>query len=857
MTNLIFLISGVSGLTYQIVWVRMFGQFFGNSVFSAAFVTGIFMLGLGLGAYLGGVLADTQIQERKNTGLKLYIWAEVFIGVWGLGLSFLFPEFERISAILSTYTQSADNWFYLSTFSHTVRYIIAFLLVFPSTFAMGATLTALIRHISRFNMEYISWKIALLYGFNTVGAALACVAVDFLLIPYLGLQSTQHVAVLLNFIAVYLAQRLLKNAINAPTSPASIVSNFSAKLTSAYVSLFLSGIAGMGLEIVWFRFLSSAFGQKRTVFSILIGTILFFMWLGSSFAGWLSRKNFDPIKILIGTQAVLVVSVVLGFATFAHSTTANEFILVALPTIKVLALPAFCMGMLYPIGNSILQKEYGSVGKVAGLLYLYNTVGGIFGALGAGFIFIPLLGMQGAVLLLLSLSVVSALVFFRATHVRLWSRSSLGLTASLMLVIAASFVYWIRLPEHFLVLHSFEQRSTLAKYFQEQSLIAVDEGAQENIVVLEVPDDGEGRRRLYINGQIISASTEGAQRYMRAFSHIPLLGLDNPENVLVICFGVGNTAHAASLHESVRRIDVVDISASVLRHGKYFQKFNDNILIDPRTQVYVNDGRQHLRMVPSGTFDLITLEPPPLSFAGVESLYSYEFYKLAYSALKSGGYISHWLPIWHLPSEVSVSIIATFFSIFPNGVLLSGEVGDLIMVGRKDGSTALDIEKVMKRIEDRPKVLRDLQKNNLGTAIELAGTFVADQKHILQITRDSILIRDNFPQMEYAALFANQFRVPLKIYDEENYRRWCKNCDDYLEKEQGGSLQSYLSILKTMRHHSSYIYGEQLSPTKIPALPFSLTKEEYEKTLRSSSYLQRIATRWWPKFTVENSDTSK
>ena len=34
----------------------------------------------------------------------------------------------------------------------------------------------------------------------------------------------------------------------------------------------------------------------------------------------------------------------------------------------------------------------------------------------------------------------------------------------------------------------------------------------------------------------------------------------DPRDVLVICFGVGSTAHAASLHSSVKTLEVVDLS---------------------------------------------------------------------------------------------------------------------------------------------------------------------------------------------------------------------------------------------------------------------------------------------------------
>jgi spermidine synthase len=53
--------------------------------------------------------------------------------------------------------------------------------------------------------------------------------------------------------------------------------------------------------------------------------------------------------------------------------------------------------------------------------------------------------------------------------------------------------------------------------------------------------------------------------------HIPLLAMDSPERVLVRGFGVGNTAHAATLHTSVSRVDIADLSPHSLEHAGYFR----------------------------------------------------------------------------------------------------------------------------------------------------------------------------------------------------------------------------------------------------------------------------------------------
>jgi spermidine synthase len=68
---------------------------------------------------------------------------------------------------------------------------------------------------------------------------------------------------------------------------------------------------------------------------------------------------------------------------------------------------------------------------------------------------------------------------------------------------------------------------------------------------------------------------------------------------MIIGFGVGNTVHAATLHPSVRRVDVADLSRHVLVHADYFKAANAGVLNDSRVAVYINDGRQHLHLQPA------------------------------------------------------------------------------------------------------------------------------------------------------------------------------------------------------------------------------------------------------------------
>src|SRR5262249_44145201 len=171
---------------------------------------------------------------------------------------------------------------------------------------------------------------------------------------------------------------------------------------------------------------------------------------------------------------------------------------------------------------------------------------------------------------------------------------------------------------------------------------------------------------------------------MRALAHIPLLCIDQPRNVLVIGFGVGNTTHAATLHPSVRRVEVAELSRQILDHASYFKDANRDVLSDPRVAVYVNDGRQHLQMQPAASYDVIALEPSPIAHAGVGALYSTEFYRVVRSSLKPKGYISQWLPAYQVPATTTLAMIRAFVEVFPQAVLLSGAQPNLLLLGAND-----------------------------------------------------------------------------------------------------------------------------------------------------------------------------
>jgi len=199
--HLLFFCSGLSGLLYQVVWVRQFGHVYGNTIHSASMVVAIFMLGLGAGGYLLGTWADRRYQSRPDSLVRAYAVLETLIAGWGLLISLLLPYLAAVVARLSSYGTGPVGWHELTMVSYLSRAAIAVGLLAPMTVLMGGTFTVLVRAQVRSDLGSSGWRIALLYGTNTLGAASGAFLTDFVLIPQLGLLVTQFVAVALNLVA--------------------------------------------------------------------------------------------------------------------------------------------------------------------------------------------------------------------------------------------------------------------------------------------------------------------------------------------------------------------------------------------------------------------------------------------------------------------------------------------------------------------------------------------------------------------------------------------------------------------------------------------------------------------------------
>ena len=831
MIYLLFFLSGLSGLIYQVVWVRVFGNVFGNTIYSASIVIAVFMLGLGVGSYFVGAWADRRYAHHPDTLLRAYGHVEIAIAAMGLGIAVALPHLGAVSALVSSYVRDASGWYVLSPGSYVARASIAIVLLTPITLLMGGTLTLLIRHLVRSDLAIGGWRIAELYGINTLGAATGALLTDFALVPAWGLWSTQLIAVGLNVVAGvgawYLARP--RHEVRRPKGlrlpqqgrPTHDRPPLGSRKASAFrgdqtddqelpadhggravaltsLALLLSGVAALGMEILWFRHFSILLGGFRAVFSLLLTLILLGIGLGALIGGAVHRRTGRPAEWLMLAQGLFVSSTLYGLAAadvepinrtaVAGTGALAELWFNAKPMLAEVAFPALLMGFAFPLANAVIQRTETTVGRRAGILYLANTAGAVAGSLAAGFLLLPAAGLQRSTTILMVVAALSIVPLYFAGPSQLptpnsttpnsrWGKLGVGILGvgsssafvAALAIAGVALGLWLRLP-----LGHVTMRALGAPAADERRLL-VSDGLTELIAVAEAPGRG---RTLYTNGHAMSSTLPLSQRYMRALAHLPLLSMDRPTDVLVIGFGVGNTTHAATLHPSVERVELADLSRDILAHASYFEDANRGVLADPTVAVHINDGRQHLQMRPAASYDLIVLEPPPIAYAGVGALYSRDFYALARGRLKPNGYVSQWLPAYQVPPDTTLSMVRAFVDVFPQAVLLSGAGSDLLLLGTTADRIAIDPGHVMRLLAASPAVRADLERVSLGALHEIVGTFVGSAGTLDEATRGVPPVVDDRPLQEYGvrSMLNIGHGVPGGIVDLERVAEWCARC---------------------------------------------------------------------------------
>jgi spermidine synthase len=674
--------AGVAALSWEAVWQIQACLSIGVSALGTAVVLASTMGGMAIGSLW---MARRLARRPTTRALRVYGGLELVIGVAGALLRA--PGFAALERFDGAHYSSNPA---LMPVFHLVGIAV---LLSPQTIAMGATIPVF-GCIARQHRLSLST----MYATNTAGAALGVFVATFVLLPYLGVELSGIAIACLNVTVALSAQLLEARATTVGSSFVEPPAGNDRADRPSRVALFISfwtGVVSFGLEVAWFRSLRSVFWSTTQSFGVLLISVLVPLAFGARLARFTERRRLPLGAVLVASAASAFVSTpvieradqLIGFVRVDFWQMVGTWTLAALLALgPTMALIGLCLPRL-------LDEAEGP--RAWGLLYAANTLGCILGSICGAWLLLPRLGFARTVWLFAT-SLLGLGIVLSARRAR-WVSLAIGGAALFAAVAFESGLGRTRV-------------STLLR--TAMHVVAFREGPDSTYAVVERDD---GARLLMIDGYVATGELVTA-RYMRWMGHLPMILHPAPRSALVICFGTGQTANAVRL-ENPAHLEIVELSESVLRLAHHFSA-NQGVLDDPRVHATVMDGRAFLRRT-SASYDVVTLEPMPPTFAGVNALYSREFYRLVEARLSSDGVVAQWLPLHMLSMHDAKAIAATFRETFPDSLLWYDAVGSTgILVGRKSGPHTLPFGRSWPGLE-REAAGRDLPPGEVPAWVAL------------------------------------------------------------------------------------------------------------------------------------------
>ncbi|MBI4786378.1 MAG: fused MFS/spermidine synthase [Chloroflexi bacterium] len=717
----VFLLSGFSGLAYQVVWIRRFGLIFGVTAFATSAVLSAYFAGLALGSWLAG----RRLSRWRVHPLKLYAFLEVGVGAYALAIPFLL---DSLNIVYAAVFPLLENSFYLLSLLRL--FFSALVLIIPTTL-MGATLPLLTEALAE-RVKNVTVNVSGLYAVNTLGALLGASFSGFYAIREFGMFETTLLAVAGNWLAalgaVIIARRLGAVAPQPSKPQPETRREFSPRYKALLLGLFLSGFAALGYEVVWTRVLSLFMG--RTVFAYT--TILCSALLGIAVGSWLLRYASPWIRRPVRVLALLELAVAalsllsIGVISQAVPNQTDWGLPVSLGVILVI--PNALLGATLPLAIRVYQAEFKHIAQSVGDLYSANVLGGVLGSFATGFVLLTLLGSQYTVVFLAVLNGFVALLFYRYAESGSRTWAWVGVGASALAVV------------FFLLQPQFLFDGIRRGIFGEEEILFHQEDVEGIVTVTQ-----QGiHRTIYLNGSQESNDRPGLLDVHRGLAHLPLLLHPNPERILVVGLGSGTTAGAAT-QQPVKEIRVVELVPGMYQGAAYFAESNYDILNDPRVNLRVDDGRNHL-LLTRDKFDVIEADLILPWHVGANNLYAAEYYRLVAARLKPNGIVAQWLDTG-LPAEEYKLLLRTFISVFPNTTLWrSGNYAVAMPSGIR-----IDQDLLRARFADR-KLAKALLESGFYDLDTFLGSFVMGPEDIRRYVGAGPILTDDHPYLEFARL---------------------------------------------------------------------------------------------------------
>jgi len=777
--NILIFSFGVFGLTaliYQVVFAKNLVLLFGLTAPAIATVLAVYFSGLALGSFVFGKACDRLIKKFKHH--LLYIRLFVFVGVYGFFVPILFQILGKII--------QAINQIYALDFSgfNLFAFLLSFLfLILPATFIGGGF--SVISKILVRQDETMGKKISLLYFINALGSVFGAIFAGFWLIPTLGIKMTIFSASSLNLLMAGLLfflftkffgnyKSICEADIKQDLKPQE---NISVNLSQSvpvlknnlfvYI-LFLIGFLALALEVLYTKSLIVFLGSSTYAFSLILIIFLLGIALGSLvISPFLDRFKEDSTLFgilcgLLGFWCFVTIKFFeklpffyLKILQLFESTEFFSTILTQSLFLIAIILPAtFLMGIIFPLGIKLSRPNLEKIGEGIGRLYFANTLGGVFGSLLAGFLFLPVLGFQKSLILIVITYVLLGTFFIvKEKELHIQFKGIILFLFVLLVIFSILSSPWSKkilamglfpYAQSYLGLSEEEIKEKLDGeeiLFYKEGLSQVAVVKRNNLLSLKINGKTDASIGMDLEAEILQGV-------------LPLILHPNPKEVLVIGLGGGITLGSVTQLDSLTKIEAVEIDASVIEALQYFEEYNHNALADPRVKMILADARNYLYLT-DNEYDVVYSYPSNPWVSGNASLFTKEYYELVKSRLKDKGLMIQWVQYYNFWPEDLKIILKTFQEVFPQTYIFDTVLtSDVLLVGSADEingeKSLLVVDEIQKKFENE-KVKKELARIYITNPYEFLSYFVGANEQVSEMVQGVIAHTDDKPVLEFSA----------------------------------------------------------------------------------------------------------
>lgn len=779
----LFLLSGASGLVYEVVWTRTLTTFFGSTLYGVATVLSAFMGGLALGSWLIGKRADAMRKPLMAYGLF-----EIGIGAAAL----LFPHLLRATQPLigSFYATGGESTFYVFSL---IRFVVVFLLLLIPTTLMGATLPILSRAVTA-NFARAGRSVGGLYALNTAGAVVGVFATGFYMLEHFGIAHTTLVAVAMNAL-IGIAAILIGKATPDLVDPADDVLDevhdgvelSPAALRVVLISYGVSGFVALAYQVCWTRALIFSFESLKSTTYSFSGMLIVFL-LGLAIGSAVMQAVVDRQRNLLRFYGMLQVGIGLfgGASYYMIQRSFNAWpelypdgtlrygiavLNVMMKTAETIGIPTLMMGMAFPVVVRLTMGSLRRLGKDVARVYAINTAGAIVGSFLCGFALIPLLGIVGTMALLCAMNLaLAAVIFFVNEEIPGGARNVL---------IGGCAIVAVVLPLRMVLSDSRLQRIQRNEHF-----IHYEEGAMATISVVANESDD---RTIYVDDVGVAGTDKVLLTDQKSLAHVPMVLLGGKaEHTLSVGFGSGGASYSYTLYANDKDINTIEIAPEVLRAAPVLTDSNHGIIVpdwllakanaagsqyitgfrhpnsdyiytpaagfktfDPRFRVIIDDARSYLRFTKK-QFDVIATDCTDLRYKTNANLYDLEYFTLCRSAISDRGLVVVWMPLAGLSDRAFSSALRTFQVVFPEmsvWYFTNQPTHYCLLIGGKK-KLSIDYQAV-RDAAALPGIAEDLDEIGLRDPDKLISSFVCDERSLKESLKDYPLNTEDHPIIEF------------------------------------------------------------------------------------------------------------